>query len=188
MNKRYLSWTDVESQVAELCRQITQDNWRPDYVIGLTRGGLLPATMISHWFDVPMHALHVSLRDGDNNDCESNLWMAEDAFGYVPAVHDTGSDSVAGRVDPDSRKQLLIVDDINDSGATMQWIHSDWQSGCLPADQRWDEIWNFSVRHAVLVNNAASAFTDIDYAAQVIDKRERPEWIVFPWEEWWTRR
>jgi hypoxanthine phosphoribosyltransferase len=167
VKKRYLSWQDVQGQVTSLCQQIAKDDFRPDYVIGLTRGGLLPATMISHWLGVPMHALGVSLRDDVDNGCESNLWMAEDAY--------------AGQ-------RLLIVDDINDSGATLKWIHQDWSAGCHPTDSRWDEIWNFSVRHAVLINNAGSQFSDIDYAGESIDKRDQPEWIVFPWEDWWTAR
>ena len=35
------------------------------------------------------------------------------------------------------RKNILIVDDINDTGATFNWIKEDWPSGCLPMDTRW---------------------------------------------------
>ena len=42
MKKIYYSWQDVEKQVQEILRQITIcDDWRPDYVVGLTRGGLV---------------------------------------------------------------------------------------------------------------------------------------------------
>ena len=43
MKKVYVSWTDVEHQVQELLRQMQQDAWQPDYVVGITRGGLVPA-------------------------------------------------------------------------------------------------------------------------------------------------
>ena len=55
-------------------------DWRPDYIVGLTRGGLIPAVWLSEYLDIPMHTLEVKLRDHSNT--ESNLWMAEDAFGY----------------------------------------------------------------------------------------------------------
>jgi hypoxanthine phosphoribosyltransferase len=134
--------------VQELLRQMHQQQWKPDYVVGLTRGGLTPAVMISQYLNVPMHSLKVSLRHG-GEDCESNLWMAEEAFGY----------------DDQDPARILIVDDINDSGATMKWIRQDWQSGCLPNDERWNTIWNDTVRFAVLVNNSASQYQQVDYTA-----------------------
>ena len=79
MKKLFLNWHDVERQTQEILRQINLDRWRPDYVVGLTRGGLVPANLISQYLECPMETLKVSLRDG--SECESNLWMAEDAFG-----------------------------------------------------------------------------------------------------------
>jgi len=157
MKKVYVSWNDVQRQVQELVRQMWQDRWVPDYVIGITRGGLVPANLISQYLDQPMHTLKVSLRDG-NQDCESNLWMQEDAINL---------------------KNMLVVDDINDSGATLNWIREDWDIG-----ERWGE----NVRVAVLYDNESSASIHTpDYAAENINKAADPCWIVFPWEEWWRR-
>jgi hypoxanthine phosphoribosyltransferase len=78
------------------------------------------------------------------------------------------------------------VDDINDSGATLNWIRTDWQSSCIPGDtERWNNIWGNTTRFAVMVNNEASDFKDVNYAGQSINKLEEPIWCVFPWEEWW---
>lgn len=165
MKKVYVSWNDVQRQVQELIRQMWKDRWTPDYVVGITRGGLTPANLISQYLGCPMETLKVSLRDGGEQ--ESNLWMAEDAF---------------------NGKKILIVDDINDSGATLSWIHKDWPSGCLPNDPKWQTIWGDNVRVAVLYDNASSESTlEVDYAAENINKFEDPQWIVFPWEEWWRR-
>ena len=168
MKQTILSWQDVEQQVQDLCQQLHKDQWHPDYIVGLTRGGLIPATMISHYTGIPMNTLNVSLRDG--GEAESNLWMAEDAFGYEK--------------DP---MNILIVDDINDTGDTLNWIRNDWQSGCMPKDPRWNtDIWGKNVRIAVLYDNLASkSVTTVSYSSVEINKRERPEWIVFPWESWW---
>jgi xanthine phosphoribosyltransferase len=179
--------------VGELCRQIANSGWRPDYVVGITRGGLQAAVMISHYFDVPMHTLKVSLRD-DTNASESNLWMAEDALGsrqvrYVEDETDIGAvlEAASGMLDfNDDYKNILIVDDINDSGATINWIMEDWQSSCLPDDEGWSEVWNGNVKFAVLFDNLASkAKIKMDFAAEEINKEENPEWIVFPYENWW---
>lgn len=157
MKKVYVSWNDVQRQVQELVRQMWQDRWVPDYVVGITRGGLTPANLISQYLDVPMHTLKVSLRDGDN-DCESNLWMHDDAVGNL---------------------NILIVDDINDSGATLNWIRDDWG----PKVE-----WGGNVRVAVLYDNESSdSIHTPDYSAESINKAADPQWIVFPWEEWWRR-
>ena len=180
MKKIYHTWQDVESQTQEILRQIHLDAWRPDYVVGLTRGGLVPANLISQYLDCPMYTLGVRLRDGNDVDCESNLWMPEDAFGY----HRT--DDLPDYSNPALRKNILIVDDINDSGATINWIRKDWQGSCLPNDPAWASVWGHNLRLAVLYDNESSeAELIVDYAAEHVNKFETPQWIVFPWEEWW---
>jgi len=165
MKKVYVSWNDVQRQVQEIIRQMYLDSFKPDYVVGITRGGLTPANLISQYLNVPMHTIKVSLRSDE--DCESNLWMAEDAF--------------AG-------KNILIVDDINDSGATINWIRQDWQGSSLPDDPQWATIWNGNVRIACLYNNESSNNEiAVDYFAEEVNKFEDPQWIVFPWEEWWRK-
>lgn len=177
----------VKSWVHKIIRELSRDDWRPDYIVGITRGGLIPATMLSHYLDVPMHTLNISFRDAELGP-ESNLWMAEDAYGYVPYE---GTEPPATRdpnrvtSDPARRKNILIVDDINDSGRTLNWIKEDWASGCLPDDPDWADVWHNNVRFAVMVDNLSSDFQDVDYHGMEINKLETPCWIVFPWENWW---
>jgi len=173
MKKVFLTWQDIEGYCQEILRQIQQDAWLPDYVVGLTRGGLVPANLISQYLNIPMETLKVSLRD-DSSQPESNLWMAEDAFGN----NETGG------------KKILIVDDINDTGATLNYIKQDWQSSCLSNDERWlNDIWGNNVRIAVLYDNESSqSELDIAYSSVTINKAEEDQWIVFPWENWWSHK
>jgi hypoxanthine phosphoribosyltransferase len=198
MKKILVSWTDVEKQTHEILRQLHLDQWRPDYVIGLTRGGLTPANLISQYLGCPMYSLDVSLRDAQGGPGpESNYWMAEDAFGYVPRSYAADSDQLMtetllggdGSFDYTMHaKNILVVDDINDTGATLNWIQQDWRDGCLPSHPRWDGVWGRNVRVAVLYDNESSANRmNINYAAVNINKAEDDSWIVFPWEDWWTR-
>lgn len=186
MKKVYVSWNDVQRQVQELIRQMWRDGWQPDYVVGITRGGLVPANLISQYLGCQMHTLKVTLRDGQEMDCETNAWMSEDAYGYVPQSERTEEMPTYSHIS--RRKNILLVDDINDSGATLTWIKNDWQSSCLPKDPAWQDVWNNNVRVAVLYENQGSASAlDVDYCAETINKIDDPQWIVFPWEEWWRR-
>jgi uncharacterized protein len=170
LDKHKVSWQEFQALVNKICRDINNSGWRPDYIVGITRGGLLPALMMSHYFEVPCQTLKVSLRD--DNDCESNLWMAENAFGH----------------ELDRPANILIVDDINDTGATLNWIMKDWPSGCFPHDDRWDTVWNYNVRFAVMYDNLASKCdVKMDYVGEEINKAERDIWIDFPYEDWWTK-
>lgn len=182
MNKRYVNYDEFRGLTSDICRQITNSKWRPDYVVGITRGGLFPAVMASHYFDVPMHTLEISLRDG--GECESNLWMAEDAFGHVPMDQ---QELIHSRWDPSFRKNILIIDDINDSGATINWLLKDWPSGCHPKEEHvWQQVWNNNVRFATIFDNLNSKCqVKMDYAGEELDKQEN-DWIVFPYENWWV--
>lgn len=166
---------EYKSFVGKICRDIAISEWRPDYVVGLVSGGLLPATMISNYFKVQMYAL---------NKDESNLWMAEDAFGYVP------SDSVPRAANsivtnPAARKKILIVNDINDTGKTVNELIEDWTSGCLPHDPAWKEVWNNNVKFAVIYDNVSSkSKVTMDFCGEEITKSKK-EKVVFPYEKWW---
>jgi hypoxanthine phosphoribosyltransferase len=72
--------------------------------------------------------------------------------------------------------KILVVDDINDTGATFEWIKNDWN-----VDSNSEKS---NVKFAALIDNVPSSFV-VEYNGIEINKEENPEWIVFPYEEWW---
>jgi len=166
MNKRLISFEEFQTHIAKICRDITLSDWRPELIVGIGRGGLLPAVMISHYFGVKMNSLDISLRDG--GDTVSNLGLAQDAF---------------------EGRRILIVDDINDTGATFNWLIDDWRSSCLPSEERWNNlVWNYNIRFAAVFDNLASECkVKMDYCGEEINKSEKDIWINFPYEDWWTK-
>jgi hypoxanthine phosphoribosyltransferase len=157
MRKIYIDDPELKRLTLKICRDIERSSWQPDRIVGIGRGGLTPAVLMSHWFGVPMVSLDVSLRDSGMT--QSNTWLPEDVMAGV---------------------NTLIVDDINDSGATFAWIRNDWQlcASGIP--------WHHTVRFASVVHNLASLQIS-DYSGMEINKTEDPCWIFFPWENWWER-
>ena len=179
IKKHYYSWQDVEKACTNIALQMYKDNWRPDYIVGITRGGNVPATILSNMLGVRGEALKVSLRDS-NGDSETNCWMSEDAFGYVSPED---QEIYKCRWDLNRRKNILIVDDINDTGATFNWIKEDWQSTCLPDSEGWDTVWHNNVGFATITDNLSSEFNGtVDYSVHEVNKAEEDVWLVYPWE------
>lgn len=177
MDKSYYTYNDVHDAATSVVLQMYKDAWRPDYIVGINRGGLPLALRISHLTGVRMYTLDVCLRDGGDIGPESNCWMSEDAFGSVFNETTHYSES-----HPANRKNILIVDDINDTGSTFSWIKQDWQSSCLPDDPAWKDVWGNNVRFAAMFEKTHTNFDGVNYMWKTIDTSDKDTWIVFPWE------
>ena len=97
-NKLWYDWKEMRRDVNSLCREIVLDKFDPDVIVGLSRGGLTPGVMMSHWMKKPFKPIKSALRDFPE-------W--ED---YLPRKTD---------------KQVLIVDDVCDSGETFEKIKNN---------------------------------------------------------------
>jgi hypoxanthine phosphoribosyltransferase len=189
MKKIFVTWDDVQRQTTEILRQMQLENFKPDAIVGITRGGLTLANLLSQYLDITMYTLDVRLRDGKHVPCETNAKLAEIAFGMNNGI------STGARWDVGQRKKILIVDDINDSGATINWIKTDWENTIskhvgttTDIDYVWESIWGNTTKFTVLYDNVASLNEiPVSFSAQEINKIDDPSWIVFPWEEWWKR-
>ena len=161
IERKHYTWEDAHKAAHRIALQMYRDKWRPDYIVGLNRGGLPLSVILSHLLDCNHYTLDVRLRDNKGGEGpESNCWMAEDAFGYL---YKPDRDDVYGKgtCQPKMRKNILIVDDINDTGATFEWIKKDWESGCLPGHEGWNDVWNENVRFATLCENRIAILVEL---------------------------
>ena len=154
MNKLYLNWKTIDQYCNKLAIQILKSEWKPDYIVGIGRGGLVPAVILSHILDVPMHSLKVTLRDGVEEDCDHNCWMADDAIGYVASED---RELIKSRWDSKFQKNILIIDDINDTGTTL----SKWPDN-----------------NVAVIHRRKTSKREDTYHYLVI----KDEWIIYPWE------
>ena len=45
---------DMRKDLHKIVRAMAQAGFKPDFIFGIARGGLVPATYLSHYFDVPV--------------------------------------------------------------------------------------------------------------------------------------
>jgi hypoxanthine phosphoribosyltransferase len=76
-----------------------------DYVVGISRGGLIPAVFLSHRLEVPLRVVEWSTRYTGQQFCPEDLY-----------------ESIT------EGKRILLVDDILDSGRTIRELLDIWGS------------------------------------------------------------
>ena len=64
--KIFISWNDVDEMVFKLYKQLKDQDI--DKVVGISRGGLIPGVMLSHWLGAGFEPLEWQTRDGEFKD------------------------------------------------------------------------------------------------------------------------
>ena len=84
-SKVYLEWSEIHECVNILCKQIITEYPNIDSVMGLPRGGLIPAVLISHELNLPfvLHPGKNTLVVDDINDTGHTLSKAPGAYWAV---------------------------------------------------------------------------------------------------------
>jgi uncharacterized protein len=105
----YIPYQRFLDELEAVARRIGEDDWRPDFLVGIGRGGLVPAAYLSHRTGIQMLSVDHS--------------SGEVGFG------DELLDKLAAKIRAGCR--ILIVDDINDSGGTIAYLRAaiDGKSG-----------------------------------------------------------
>jgi len=150
VEKEYVDWGEAESaavQIAEAAEMIDD----PDHIVGVARGGLPLAVMVSHELDLPMTSLRATHYDGKEREDEVE-------------IHTDGLDQI------EVGETVLLVDDVVDSGRTLQRI---------------TELWDrYEVDHRTAVWHEKP---DSEFKPNV-SISQTDSWIVYPWEEPRTMR
>jgi hypoxanthine phosphoribosyltransferase len=152
---------DMAGDLQEITRQAALEDFRPHAVIGIARGGIVPATMLSHYYNVPLITLNLSLRDN----------MVQGPIDYA---------GIRAQLLGDHK--LLLVDDICDSGATFAMIVDNLRN--LHAKNVGD-LHMENLKSVALWNNTAQDVFKPDYVGREISRAEDDRWVIFPYEEWW---
>ena len=104
-----MTWTDVEEAVGRLIGQFRETNYVPNRIVGVAKGGVIPASLIHQAFPkATFSTIHVKSYAHD-------LVPKEPEFLDVPNYQPN---------DPGT----LFVDDILDSGGTHNFLKKKWPS------------------------------------------------------------
>ena len=146
----YVPYEAFLADMETIAAKIEADVWRPDFLVGVGRGGLVPAAYLSHRTGITL--LSVDHSSGD-------AAFADELLAKLAAKSRAGSN-------------ILVVDDINDSGATITHLRQVLtEHGCHEPN----------IRMAVLIDNVRSK-ARVEYAGTQMDRSEDKRWFVFPWE------
>jgi uncharacterized protein len=143
---KHLSWDEVTECCKSILDQLKSEGIVIDTILGIARGGMVPATIMSYSLEKPqMEMLGVRTREVESTEFygHSNL------FGNV-----------------------LVVDDINDSGRTFkevsEYLAQHFERGEL------GEIY-----YSACVRRQSSQWQDGYYGIE----HEGDAWYVFPWDK-----
>lgn len=146
----YVPYEVFLADLEAVAGKLEADSWKPDFLVGVGRGGLVPAAYLSHRTGITL--LSVDHSSGD-------AAFADELLAKLAAKSRAGAN-------------ILIIDDINDSGATIAYLRQvlTEHGGSEP-----------HIRMAVLVNNVRSR-AEVEYFGTSLDRGEDKRWFVFPWE------
>lgn len=157
-----LDWNDVLFSVSNWiqdCHDLEDDVLDPEtaVIVGLTRGGLTPAVVMSHATGIGMHALDYSSNRGNGEAGRPNDKFPVDLLTKYSTI--------------------LIVDEIVDTGHTMKDLFDEIQD-LIDENNLKNQIRTFSIVYKEMPN---SAFTPNYYTTHVAPD-SCDKWVVFPWE------
>ena len=101
--KHYIEWHDIDFRCQEFLKAFGYSNTTFDAVIGIARGGMIPATILSYGLNVPLKMLLISsFEDGERKGIKDIT--DQETINYIKT------------------HKVLIVDDIYDTGQTADYI------------------------------------------------------------------
>ena len=163
--KVYISDTEIKENCKKLARELLSRDIKPDLLIGLNRGGLIPLGYLSYFMD------NRNTRIIDIKTYEGFESKAQDSFALDVLEQ---LKSILGNKD---KGTILIIDDLIDTGNTFKIISK--------SIELFNKNNNFRFFGGVLYmdskKNNESNFPEFD---NLFSAAEKPQgWLVFPWDE-----
>lgn len=158
-DRETLDWPTFGQAMRDLIQEIVNTGWIPDLIVAIARGGLLPAGAISY-------AMGVKLIGTMNVEFYTDVHETLPEPLLLPPLMDVSA--LEG-------KKVLVVDDVADSGKTLQMVMQLINEKGLSLDG--GETVKVDAKCAVIYHKPRSVILP-DFAWKTTDK-----WINFPWSD-----
>tara|TARA_B100000963_G_C22586019_1_gene653124 strand:- start:950 stop:1402 length:453 start_codon:yes stop_codon:yes gene_type:complete len=146
--RKYFGKEDFINSLKKIIKQIRNTNWSPNIILSINRGGCIPGIYLSHHLNLKHKVIDIQLRDSTR---PPDLKIIKEKINEFD--------------------NILLVDDINDSGKTLKTIYDLSNS------------YSKTIYNATLIFNQESK-VKTDFYGKIIRRSEDKNWYVFPWEEW----
>lgn len=159
----HVSWDDIEKSCLSMYARMQQSHYKPDVIIGVLKGGGIPASLFVDYFGVSMELASLTAKS----------YVGTNKVKKVELFPNFDIKDLKG-------KHVLVVDDIWDTGETMESILYEFGS-------------EYSVTTATLFYRTkmieagsfnSSPHIDRSHTPDYYDKTVTNEWVVFPWEKY----
>ena len=143
-----VSWTRCSALARRLATEIRRSGFYPDIIVAIARGGYLPARLLSDYLEIfDLASVKIEHYHGVRRERRASV--------RYPLTAD-----IQGR-------QVLLVDDVSDSGITFEVAVAHLRDKGTPA----------MLKTAVLHHKRISNFIPDYFAEEVAEWR----WIIYPW-------
>lgn len=155
MNK-IITFDNIKDETKNLCEKIITSNFIPDVIIGIAKGGVIPATLIAYHLNIPtFKTIQIKSYNLENKKSDT--------------IFSSGTLSLFDELN--KYQNILIVDDLVDSGKTLQSFKQLYEY--------LKSIVNIhaNIKFACIYYKETSDFKP-DYYSKICGN----EWLDFPWE------
>lgn len=156
MKKIWYTYEDIHRAIKQLAEKIQASGQQFDAMIAIGGGGFIPARILRSFINIPVYTITLSYYDANNQptDCPQKIQWTD------------GLDSQI------KNKKILIIDEVDDSRATLQYCIEELQ-------QEGFRNLGVAVLHEKRKPKSGVLPQDLPYfSAMVVDDW----WINYPWD------
>jgi len=144
-----LSWSEIERACLEISQTIQKSGIKYDAIVSIGRGGMIPSRLLSDYLNIPqVYMFNIKLYKGINL---KNKSVTKEFFNTNL-----------------QKRNVLLVDDIIDSGETIEETYADFSK---------KDCSNLKVATIVCKQHVTRRPSYYGILC------EKEEWVVFPWEK-----
>ena len=158
-----IEWKTIHDAIKKIENVLIDNKFKPDLIVGISRGGLIPAIMLSHKLKCRKFGI---------------LKIKRSKSDEMGQIFEENSGIFEGSLLPLNAKNILLIDDIVAYGKTIDIAKKKVKE--IYKDANLFTISLFvNVERLNEIDKTPDAFVDFFY-----EKTIKEEWISFPWESY----